>query len=306
MDSPLQPLEISIDIQKHITANFFEMADKSERVQTLKDSLRLWVVSKRTHNAGRSLMITASTPAEAIAKVLAEQFKAYDLAVLDSTAKSAEIEASLPAIEQIRPASVRYRLEASRAGANTYAVWPIWLASSETRDTVAADKNAKQKTAAPVRHDRLVLEAVNETIQRYSTLDLPPAFQPEYSGAPNATGSLFIHDRQPDSVQWRGSLSFQNILQGIRRDKQTYFFLQGSTRSARKNVTVTGYAIWRDTKRLWQHIAKFNETYFSVDSRYRLHHVKMDLYPFIRLENVRALFAEPDTTGRRKKIVIQR
>jgi hypothetical protein len=226
--------------------------------------------------------------------------------VLDSTAKSAEIEATLPAIEQIRPASVRYRLEAFRAGANTYAVWPLWLASSETRDAVAADKNAKQKAAALVGDDRLGLAAANETIQRYGTLDLPPAFQTELGGARNAVGSLFINHRQPDSVQWRGSLSFQNILQGLTRDKQAYFFLQGSAKSASNNVTVTGYAIWRDTKRLWQHIAKINETYSSVDSKYQLHHVKIDLYPFIRLENVRALFAEPDTSGRRKKIVLQR
>jgi len=284
VDSPLMPLEISVDIQKHLTANFFEIADKSERVQALKDSLRLWATPRRSHDAGRSLVITAETSQEAIAKVLSQHFKDYDLARLDSAAKSATIEAALPALDGLRPASVRFRLEASRAGANKYSIFPVWLASRPNADGVAA---------------------IDETVQRYSTLDLPLAFQPEFGGIRNIIGSLVLHHRQADSVQWRSAAAFQNILQGLTRDKRAYFFLQGKTKSA-NNVTVTGYAIWRDTQRLWQHVAKIAETYFPINRKYQLNKVTIDLYPFIRLENVRALFAQPDTSARRERIVITR
>jgi hypothetical protein len=294
LDSPLQPLEISVDIQKHLTANFFELADQSERVQTLNDSLRVWLAEKRVIDAGKNLAVTAQTPPEAIAQVLARHFKDYDLAVLDSAATSATITATLPAMEQLRPESVRFRLEASRAGAEAYSIRPVWLAAGAT------ESSSLKKTAG--RNAELV-GVVDEAIQRYSTLDLPPAFQPEFGLARNADGNLVLHHRQADSIQWRGAAPFQNVLRGLTRDKRAYFFLQGSTKSARR-ITVTGYAIWRDNKRLWQHVAKINEAYFFTNRKYQLNKVTIDLYPFIRLENVRSLFAEPDTSARREKIII--
>jgi hypothetical protein len=288
LDSPLQPLEISVDIQKHLNANFFEMVDKSERVQALKDSLRIWSAQTRISNASRDLIVTAQTPREAIDKILGQHFKNYDLAMLDSAAKSANIEATLPAIEGLRPASLRYRLETSRAGANKFAIWPSWLASRDGSGSSLFD------------------ELSGMTIRRYSALNLPPAFQLELAETRNTAGSLVIHSVPADSFSWRDAAALQNMLRGLARNKPAYFFLQDAAKNA-GNVLVTGYTIWRDPQRLWQHIAKIHETYSSVNLKSQLRHIKIDLYPFIRLDNVRALIAPPDTSSRRReKIIIQK
>jgi len=291
LDSPLQPLEISVDIQKHLTANFFEMVDKSERVQALKDSLRIWAAETRAGNASRDLIVAAQKPRDAIDKILGQHFKNYDLAVLDSTATGASIEATLPAIEGLRPASLRYRFETSRAGAAKFAIWPAWLANRANRDG---------GSSSPVN------ELSGLTIRRYGTLNLPPAFQPELAEMRNTAGSLVVHSVSTDSFSWRDAAALQNMLRGLARNKPAYFFLKDTAKNS-GNVTVSGYAIWRDSQRLWQHLARIRETYSSVNSRYELRHIKMDLYPFIRLENVRALFAEPDTiTRQRERIIIQK
>ena len=305
MDSPVQPLEIAVDIQKHLTANFFELADKTDRVQALKDSLRRWVADKPAREEKRDLLVAARTAPEALQKILAQNFKGYDLALFDSAATSMSVEATLPAMEQIRPASLRFRLEATRAGADQYAVRAQWLNSSAKEMGLAPSPFTLKNIFGNSNNTGLRTEAANAAIHRYGTLSLPAAFQPAFAAITGAEVQLVLHHLPGDSFAWRNPQVFQNILRGLTRGKPAYFFLEDVTPNA--NIfLLTGYAFWRDPERLWQHAAKIRETYFVAGAKAEVRQIRIDLYPYIRLENVRALFATPDTSARREKVVIKR
>jgi len=305
IDSPVQPLEIAVDIQKHLTANFFELADKTDRVQALKDSLRRWAADKPAREEKRDLLGNARTAPEALQKILAQNFKGYNLVILDSAATNMSIEAALPAMEQIRPASLRFRLEATRAGSDQYAVRAEWLNSSAKEMGLAPSPFTLKNIFGNSNHTGVRTDAANAAIRRYGTLSLPAAFQPDFAEITGAEMQLVLHHLPGDSFAWRDPQVFQNILRGLARDKPAYFFLEDVTPNA-NTFLLTGYAFWRDPQRLWQHVAKIRETYSVAGAKPEWRQIRIDLYPYIRLENVRALFATPDTSARREKIVIKR
>jgi len=305
MDSPVQPLEIAVDIQKHLTANFFELADKTDRVQALKDSLRRWAADKPNREEKRDLLVAAATAPEALQKILAQNFKGYALAIFDSAATSLSIEAALPAMEQIRPASLRFRLEATRAGSNQYAVRAAWLNSSAKEMGLAPSPLAPKNIFGNAFTTRLQTEIANAAIRRYGTLSLPAAFQSDFTAIAGVEMQLVLHHLPGDSFTWREAKVFQNVLHGLTRDKSAYFFLEDVTFKA-NTFLLSGYTFWRDPQRLWQHVAKIRETYSVAGAKSEWRQISIDLYPYIRLENVRALFATPDTSARREKIVIRR
>ncbi|MCI0551976.1 MAG: hypothetical protein L0287_13570, partial [Anaerolineae bacterium] len=122
LDSPLQPLEISVDIQKHITANFFEIAGKPERLQALKDSMMAWSGAKKIFRDQTELTVEASSALQALANALQENFKEFRLVLLDSTETSIDIEAMLPFIERLQPAALRFRLAAVQSASGAYSI----------------------------------------------------------------------------------------------------------------------------------------------------------------------------------------
>jgi len=297
MDSPVQPLEIAVDIQKHLTANFFELADKTDRVQALKDSLRLWAKPQSAPAAKRELLVSARTAPEALRQLLAENFQNYDLAISDSAATRLNVEAILPAMEQIPPARLRFRLEAIPAGSNQCAVRAVWLNSSAKElGLVSAPKYVLGGPGSRA-------EIANAAVHRYGTLSLPAIFQPDFNGIAGAELQLVLQHLSGDSFTWSDPKIFQNILHGLARGKPAYFFLEDIAPNA-NTFLLTGYAFWRDRQRLWQHVAKIRETYLIAGAKPQLRQIRIELYPHIRLENVRALFAAPDTSVRREKIVL--
>jgi hypothetical protein len=302
MDSPLQPLEIAVDIQKHLTGNFFELADKTDRVRALKDSLRLWTLRQPAKEEKRDLLVSAATASEALRKILAQNFKGYDLAIFDSAAMSMSIEAILPAMEQIRPGRLRFHLEATAAGAGQYAVRAKWLNSSAKEMGLAPSPFTLKNIFGNFSNTGLRAEIANAAIRGYGTLSLPAAFQPDFAGAEM---QLVLHHLPGDSFTWRNPQVFQNILRTLARGKPAYFFLEDVTPQA-NTFLLTGYAFWRDSQRLWQHVAKIRETHSVAGAKAERRQIRIDLYPYIRLENVRALFATSDTSARREKIVIKR
>ncbi len=305
MDSPVQPLEIAVDIQKHLTANFFELADKTDRVQALKDSLRRWAADKSAPEVKRDLLVAGRTAPEALHKILAQNFKGYDLAIFDSTATSMSFEAILPAMEQIRPGRLRFRLEATAAGSDQYAIRAKWLNSSAKEMGLAPSPFTLKNIFGNSSDTGLRAEIANATIHRYGTLSLPATFQPDFAAIAGAEMQLVLRHLPGDSFTWRNPQVFQNILRGLTRGKPAYFFLEDVTPKT-NTLLLTGYAFWRDPQRLWQHVAKIRETHSVARAKSELRQIRIDLYPYIRLENVRALFATPDTSARREKIVIKR
>ncbi|MFQ5824500.1 MAG: hypothetical protein ACE5JB_10630 [bacterium] len=305
--SPLKPIEITVDIQKHITARFFELEDRFERVQALRDSIKMWLECKEGDHTGTNLIVTAPSARDAIGQILRQEFKDFDILVLNTTETSATIEATLPAIDGLVPVSLRYQLTAKRFSAEKFLLNSSWIPIKELQNESFFAHDAIKKKLLEGSFDAPVIyELSDNTLQRYSTLGLPAPFQPKIEETDGLKGWFIIHHTQVDTLQWQGMESLANILNGLTQYKLAYFFFRDIAGSPKK-FKITGYALWRDKQRLWHHVAKIREIYHLINGTFQFKQVIVDLYPFIRMENVQALFAEPDTSSyRREKFKIKR
>lgn len=102
---------------------------------------------------------------------------------------------------------------------------------------------------------------------------------------------LILHHVQEDTVSIYNPDLLANILYELTQNKLVYFFLRDKGKENDK-IIISGYALWRDKKRLWHHVAKIQDTYTFENKKFLLQKVKIDLYPFVRMENVMTLFVE--------------
>ncbi len=96
---------------------------------------------------------------------------------------------------------------------------------------------------------------------------------------------MYLFGMKTDSITWHSLKEYQRVLDIIARDKWSYFFPR--TISARETgFSVTGYQMCHSRMQLWYHLIKIKEIYVITHGTPELAEVFLQLYPFIRGENV--------------------
>lgn len=306
LNSPLEPLEITVDLQRYLTSRFFNLADEAQRVSDLKDSITAWQGQKSPTSTGTGLRVLSRSPQNAIRTIFQQYFKEYHIIVIDSANAKVTIEAALPPIDELRPANLKCQLIATRFDTATFRIQSTWLTRKAFNNNLLSQDSKKRRTIKGFIDTFIFSKLLDKTFHRYSTLGLPTPLQPQIEVTDGFEGLLVLHHAKVDTLKWPGSRAFANLLNGLAHGKLTYFFLRGIVSNYPK-VTINGYAMWKDEQLFWHHVAKINDVYDKVDGKFQLKNVIIDLYPFIRTDNLRALFAESDSASYRKeKIVIRR
>lgn len=308
IDNPLQPLELSIDFTKYLSAYFFELEDKRDRVNTLRDSLTVWLNNIYLAPKPVSTAQKAASPREAFDRLIATEFADYNTLILEESANSLRFEAVPLPIDQFTPASLVYRLLAqSDENGGRYHLQAIWEPNTRLyRYPISiVDDGETRETPEMLRDDKAVF-FLNRMTHRYSSLGQSPLFQPETETGLEFRGNLVIHEQRSDSLTWNIAENYRHLLINLTRGGKSYFFPRGLIKAGSK-FTITGYAFWPDQVRQWHHIAKVSETYTLVDYAHKLTGVTIHLFPYIRTENVRDIWGVmEESTASRKTIIISR
>lgn len=294
LDSPLKPLELSVNMHEYLTARFFEDQDKSLRTRELWDSI-LHRSGDQSLVAGNGREVRASSGAAALSEFLDGGFVDYDLLVLDKHENEMTIEINPPLIHNVRPVALKYHLEARPTGSGGFDIITDYIALNDKDifKTMEAHWNSVENMNEGVSY------AINEMIQRYGSLGLGPRFSPRTIGSVSFRAAMFLHTAIPDSIVVMDLKSYHDILRILSHDKVCYFFPRSVSRE-RSDVTLSAYAFWSSKGQLWHHLAEIRETYRQQTGFYRLSRARVDFYPFIRDDNLLALFGfESDNSGRK-------
>lgn len=292
LDSPLKPLTIAIDIQKHGTARFFDFADKRERTAALLDSMRAWQSTDNSYSPGNEMVFLGETAEKAIRNALDQLFSAYMLQIERTDAEKWRVQAGLIGIAGFIPAELNFELVAFQNGQGRFTIQTVWMDEDNLVKQFHSDNQIKLNGKSTY------AKLLSQTIQRYATLALSKTFQPEFNSSQNFAGKIFLHSpHAADSIGWTDKHGFKKILTGLARDKIVSFY-PGKTEIAEKGLWVTGQAVFQDTQHLWHHIAKIREQYILKDKTFSLRSIEIDLHPFIRMENVKDVFADEEPLTR--------
>lgn len=288
LDSPLQPLDISLDLQKYLSTYFFELEDKVERVKVLQDSLALWITQPNNTKKQTSQIIAASSAREAFLALLDQEFSDFNVSILDENSNSMSFEASPLPIEGLSPTSLTYRLlaQTSEPG-NGYNVRAVWIPNKKLdRYPISISEDGRSIKTPELLQNSKTIFFLNRMVQRYGSLGQSSLFQPEAEPAARFQGHLILHKNRNDSLNWDMPEIYSNLLSKLSRGKQAYFFPRSVSQKGGL-LAASGYVFWRDRGQLWHHMAKIQESYQLVDYSYQLTGAAVDLFPFIRVENVK-------------------
>lgn len=308
LDNPLEPLELNIDFTKYLSAYFFELEDKRDRVRTLRDSLIVWLNNNCLIPKPASTELSAATPRDAFDQLIASEFTDYNVLIMEESARSRKFEALPQPIDQFTPVALTYRLLAqSHEIAGRYDLQAIWEPNTRLyRYPISIIEDGQVRETPEMLGDEKAVFFLNRMTHRYSSLGQSSLFQPETETGLQFRGCLVIHEQRSDSLTWNIAENYRHLLINLTRGIRSYFFPRALRKEGGKFI-VTGYAFWPDREREWHHIAKVGETYELVGYAHKLTRAHIDLFPYIRTENVRDIWGVMEgSASTRKTIVIPR
>ncbi len=309
LDSPLRPLEITVDIQKYIASRFFDSVERAEKIRALRDTL--YPIQERLplEKSSEALVVETHTAEKALEKALDLYFKNYDVLVLKKKQGNITIEARLPSIEKLVPTSLRYSLTVvpMKTNANKYVLQPIWVPNKDLiRIMAESDEWNKRENELSLPDSLLITELLNQMVQSYNTFNLPDNFRPQINVSSEFQAIILLQHTETDSIFYDNKNSFFKAMSKLALDKVAYFFLRNVTSPANR-LPIEGYAIWREQTQIFQHVAKIKESYTIQNGQSYLNEVVIDINPYIRIENVKALFSiDMGGSTTREKIEIEK
>jgi hypothetical protein len=299
LDSPIRPLELSVDIQRYIAARFFDSTESALRIQALKDSLvslndRVLPVKSRDE-----LIVKAPSAQQAISKVLDYYFQNHDLSILKEDQNYTIIEAYLPPFEDLIPLRLNYMITAVLQRPNEFAIHSIWLPDTNfIKNVYLSHEQKKMGWGSGSKYSAVTINCVSQTIRRYSSLALPLAFQPKSKTSTPFNGKIILNHINTDSLFYSNSQNFIDALRWLSQGMLTYYFLRDVSIQDNQCL-VTGYGIWRYQNQMSHRIAKIQDSYFFQEEIKYLHQINIEIYPYVRTENVKALLSVPEVDSRR-------
>lgn len=305
LDSPLQPLDISLDLQKYLSAYFFELEDKVERVNTLQDSLSRWITQPYKQARLTSKTVAASSAREAFVTLLDQEFSDFNVSILDENSNSMSLEAIPLPVEGLAPISITYRLlaQASEAG-GSYTVRAVWIPNKKLDQyPISISEDGRSMNTPELLQNSKTIFFLNRMVHRYGSLGRSSLFQPEAEPSARFQGHLILHKNRNDSLSLDMPEIYSNLLDKLSRGKQAYFFPRSVSKEGGL-LTASGYVFWRDRNQLWHYLAKIQESYQLVDYSYQLTGVTVDLFPFIRVENVKEFWGIMEDSAAQKNTII--
>lgn len=296
LDSPFEPLLLHLDIERYISSQFFETEDKAQRTSSLADSIQYWLKDYQNHLPEANLIESASSSTEALQSFIQNQFAEYNISVTSKLENSITIEANLIPIGDLQPVSLRYHLTSQKIGKDKYQLFAEWLpANSQT-----AEKSGIRMNDSPV------VEAFNETLQRFSAAGLSPILQKIAEKGERFSASLVIQGYHSVSVKFMDLQAYTFVLNHLAGGMTSSFFPRDVSLE-NKTMLITGYVILQNNRSGWRHMIKVKEVFLMEGDSFRLTDAKLDLFPFLRIENIKVLFAiQNNESPGTKKVIIKK
>lgn len=265
----LKGLDINLNIEKFLTVRAFEMHDQVEMVRMLVDSLMSWP-NRPEFPAGQAIKMTAPSAAAALEQLMAPLTDLYHIQKKMQKDSLATLQVSAPSLDSLESVTLRFAVSIQETAAKQF------LLKTRPFSPGTPGRAAKMDTTA---------QAVEIFCHRYGTLGLPALFWPRSSRDATAF-KLRIHGRSTDSLVCDQTVMTNNLLEGLTRGKQIFFFLRDAT-SRRDTLILRGVGIWKDPHLYRHHLARITEEYTSRSGKIELLSTAIDLHPFIRTDNLK-------------------
>jgi len=280
----LNPILLSVNLKKYYTEYFQNIYGK---FLELKDSIRIWQhlpddikLIEKEHEKGIS-------PENVVADILSENFSGY-AANIDGLNESYFFEVYLsPYYNKFISPILRYKLKYLKGDKDNLS-FEYKLVESEENEKIY-DKlleNIKSNLTK-----KIYKKIFKRNLYFYSTIHLPQhlMYQPKNYCEPDI--SIVLHQTTTDTLSIISFKSMNKILKKIAFNHIVYYFI--NKYSIENNIiNVTGYSIYQNRKLLLHHFLKIRDQYIISDSTYTVKKITIDIYPFIRTDNVKSIFAE--------------
>jgi hypothetical protein len=277
---PSFPLQVNVDIQKYMTARYFELKDKKSRYNTLKSSLH----NVSDYSPDHIIPVVADSPEQALNIFMENCLNNYNVIIHQREDSQMICEATLPPLFNQLPAGMKYRLQAFPANSNSYYIGAHWIPLSWRHYFEFEKSEATSIT------DTLQFQPIlNRVMQRYAALGLPEVMQFIPTTDKPVQGKLTLIGMTIDSLEFAYLKDFHNILGMITHEKVSYFFPRKVSSKA-NGFSVSGYLMSHSRMQLWYHLLKIEELYIIKNNTPQLTEINLQLYPFIHSENVLSFF----------------
>ena len=303
LESPLQPLQIAIDIQKYMTAQFFDLEDKVTRVQALSDSIDNWLHARPIVAPSKPFIVSAFSAKNAIATLIDSQFQNYNTSILQESNHTTIVEFAMEPIYGINPIGMRYKFITTPLGKNKFTLDAEWLrnhafqaASHHSSQIIPSDKSSNNPKEPAIDF------ILNRIVHRYLASGLPAIFRSKINDHDFTKGSITLNGNKPSILKLDQGDSYTKLLQKLAQDKRPYFFIREVNKEEDK-LTISAYILWQNKNQLWHHSAKIYEIYQFVNNAYIPEEFMIHIYPFIHTENVQAFFAASNSEESHKRRV---
>lgn len=303
LESPLRPLEIALQIDKYLTANFFGMSNRSRRIQALKQRLQGLLQIPIAPAESEALIVNATSARPAADSVLQQYFADYQILVLKEGPASLDFEARLAPLYQFTPLPLSFQLRAIRYRQDEFQMTARFLDQASVPDSSFLAALLEKESLLSLTEAKKIVMRVH---RRYSTLHLPAIFQRQEPGAHFLRAQIIIDPFDADTLEIGQNDRYLQMLRELAHDKISYFFLR-DLKAEQNALFVTGYAIWVERHRWLRHVAAIQERYGREKGEWHLQQALVALYPLIRTDYVGALLAKskPQKNGR-KTIQVRR
>ncbi len=278
------------------------ISDKYYLVSSLKDSLKEWRDNKKLVDKHPNITIASTSARQAITESLQKYFGSYDIKIINTTGNSAVVEAALPQIYGLTPFVLKFEMQSTEFAYAGYEINANWHIEWEilAKQTLSFSSNFKKVNNK--RNINRFSNLIEDAALRYSTMSLPVSLQPGDNGSDDILGQLIVHSTKIDTISWRGLHSSNNIFRGLAKGKITYYFPHNFSIATPK-ANFESYAVIKDEQLLYNHVIRIEEIYSKYEDDIQLEQIIAHLFPYIRTDNVRNLFAEPDTASYQRKSV---
>lgn len=283
----INPIVLSVNLKKYYTDKF---KDINIEFIELKDSIKVWQNCHLFSSIdANSICSSKKVPAkQKVLEILNNYFMDYQSNIDVIGDNNCFFEIYLPPYkDNFFSPVVRYKLSCIAEDDNNSFV-NIELLKSNENEKIYSKMLAKIHS---ISEKMLIKNIFDRNLYFYYTINFPKKLKYQDDEILNPDILFFLHKTNTDSFSIDSINSMCNVLNRLSLNQIVYYFTT-SYLIQNDEITITGYSVYQDRELLLHHFLKIQEQYIKIDNDYKLTKIIIDLFPYIRTDNVKNIFAE--------------
>lgn len=292
LGSYLELLEINLDFKKYLTALHYNRLNLRDRVASLKDSINVWKSRPKRESKENKIEINAHTSKQAIDIFIKSKFKYYDTAVLTQSDSTQTIQVLWPYEVVTSNKVAQYFIKATPSHDESFYIDVDWI---------------PQKMSFPnnINNSQELSNTINELYYNLLFPDFDLKWKHHYYQTKTAKFLLKYNSYDSEVVELKNYYEFEAVFREFSYYRPKFVQLRNVV-SKQDSLQIDFYIIWKEQYLHIQHYASVSYIFNIQELNLLLDQTIVELFPFVRSENVLAILPDSSINSSSRNIIILR